>query len=249
MGRPRRIQYPGACYYIKLTGNKRQDLFRANQDRRQFLSLLRHHKRRYELKVHAYCLLSHDARLLVATRQTNLSLFIQAFNTTYTKYFNTRHNTAGHLFQGRYKALLVDQEQGLAQASRAIHLQPAKAGFKEKPWRYPWSSCPAYVESETGESLVDSRPVLARFAKIRIKQSVRYLKYLKEGLKSHSELKLPAVKTVPPEPVVKRHSPAQEAQRLLAEIAALGGMDEARLQSRIQWREVSALRRQAGCRG
>jgi len=187
MGRPRRIQFAGACYYIVLEGNNRQDLFLSSQDRRQFLSFLRAHKARYGLRVYAYCLLDHEAHLVLETSQPNLSLVMQGFNTLYTKYFNSAHNSSGHLFGGRYKALLVDPQAALAETTRFVHLLPLRSGLKEKPWRYPWSSCSAYVESEQGESLVDSEAVLARFAQVRLKQSVRYLQYIKDRMKSAAE--------------------------------------------------------------
>src|SRR5258708_3490953 len=148
MGRPTRIEFPGACYDVLLQGNNRQSIFLSNQDRRFFLKLLRDYKERYDLKIYAYCLMGHHAHLLLETGQQPLSRVLQAFNTVYTKYFNKQHNLLGHVFQGRYKALLVDKDHYLAEMTYYVHLEPVRAGLKEKPWRYLWSSCSAYVEAE-----------------------------------------------------------------------------------------------------
>jgi putative transposase len=256
--RPKRVQFAGACYFITLQGNNRQDIFQSNQDRRYFLSLLRAYKDRYGLKVYAYCLMGNEALLLLETAQANLSLVMQGFNTTYTKYFNAGHGASGHVFQGRYKALLVEKEAFLAEVTRYIHLHPARAGLKERPWRYQWSSCSAYVASHEDELLVDSEPVLSQLGKVRLKQSVRYLHFIKERMRSVSDLILPIVggtaigtktflakcqaKGETSEP--RSGSPA-EARRVIAEMAARHGLDEEKLLGRAQWREITAVRRQA----
>ena len=260
MGRAKRLQFPGACYYIVLQGNNRQDIFMSNQDRRYFLSLLRAYKDRCELKVYAYCLMAHDAHLLIETVRPNLSLAMQGFNTVYTKYFNGVHNTVGHVFQGRYKALVVDKEHFLAEMTRFVHLQPVRAGLKEKPWRYQWSSCAAYVESDQREPLVDSDAVLAQYGKLRIKQSVRYLQYIKDRLKSASDFVLPVARglAVGSEGFLSRMeergaSPAAapkaasmaDAKRILAEVAAKHGLEPEKLVGPLQWREIAAARRAA----
>ncbi|MBI4376687.1 MAG: transposase [Elusimicrobia bacterium] len=246
MGRPLRAQIAGACYYVRLAGNNRQDLFRANEDRRHFLALLRNRKERFELRIYAYCLLDPAIHLLLKTEKPNLSQFMQSLSTAYTKYFNHRHGVAGHLFQGRFQSRLLEPEEGLAEASRYIHLQPLKAGYREKPWRYPWSSCAAHFEGQAGETLVDTEPVLSRFAKIRIKQSVRYLQFLKDKMKAGQELGLPpsapGTQSAPPGNPQER---LIQAQRLLRELAAAQGIELSRLVGPLQWREIAALRRQA----
>lgn len=256
MGRPRRIQFPGACYAIVLRGNNRQDIFLSNQDRRCFLSLLRGHKDRYGLKVYAYCLMPQEAHLLIETTQANLAVVMQAFNTVYTKYFNAQHNTVGHVFQGRYKALLVDKDRWLLEMTRTIHLEPARSGLQGRPWRYQWSSCSAYVESDLKEPLVDSDAVLERFGRSRLKQSVAYLRYLKDskaaaagpppvlkGLVVGDEAFLSKILAASPGGAAPRHSPEAEARRIVAEMAARHGLAEEKLMGRLQWREVSAVRK------
>ena len=261
MGRSPRLQFPGACYYIELQGNNRQDIFMSNQDRRYFLSLLRTYKERCGLKIYAYCLMPHEAYLVLETSEANLSSVMQGFNTVYTKYFNSAHNTSGHVFRGRYKALLVDKDRMLAEVTRYVHLKPADGKLHAKPWRYQWSSCAAYVESDEREPLVDSDVVLSQFdGNTRLKQSVRYLQFIKYRLKSVSGLVLPIVggaaigsegflarlRELSAAPVPPRHSEtAAEAKRILAEMGERSGLGVEKLVGPLQWREVSAARRQA----
>lgn len=260
MGRPNRIQFPGACYHVMLQGNNRQEIFLSSQDRRYFLTLLRTYKERYEIKVYAYCLMANYVHLLIETQLPNLSKVMQGFNTSYTKYFNQQHNTQGHVFQGRYKALLVDKETYLLELTRYIHLAPIRDGLKDKPWRYPWSSCPAYVEAQSRDAIVDPEVALRRFAKSRQAQSLRYMQFIKERARD-AAVQPPTVRGLfvgsPAfaEAVAKRAGmvPAtartgkDEAQvkAILAEVMDKHGVDEERLFGRSQWREISTVRKEA----
>lgn len=259
MGRPARIQFSGACYHVVLQGNNRQDIFLTNQDRRYFLSLLKSHKERFDLLVYAYCLLPNAVHVVLETREPNLSRVMQGFSTMYTKYFNQEHNMSGHVFQGRYKALVVDKEAYLLDVTRNVHLEPARAGMREKPWRYPWSSADAYVEWGEGErdGLVDSDAVLRLLAKNRLKQSVRYLQQLKDRMKDPHGDVLPTVngvvvgtaafaRTVGGYPQVpETEDRVAASRRILQEIVAKHGIEEARLLGRSQWREVTQVRKVA----
>jgi len=258
MGRPKRIQFSGACYLVALQGNNRQDLFLSNQDRRLFLSLLKAYKDRYGLKVYAYSLLGHSVDLLIETPQANLSIVMQGFNTQYTKSFNAAHNTVGHVFQGRYKSWLVDKDTHLAEMTRYVHLACVRAGLQDKPWRYQWSSCAAYVEAQHKEPLVDSDAVLKRFGTPRLKQSVRYLQYIQERLRASDET-LPVLGGIAiggeqflervgahlDAPPASRPVPVEAARRIIAEVASRRGVSEEKILGRMQWREVSAVRREA----
>ncbi|MBI3551516.1 MAG: hypothetical protein HY077_03290 [Elusimicrobia bacterium] len=202
--------------------------------------------------------MSREVHVLLETSQGNLSTVMQGFNTLYTKYFNSQHNTTGHLFQGRYKALLVEAPQYLAEASAFVHLQPLRLGLKEKPWRYQWSSCAAYVESEESGPLIDSDAVLSSFGRQRLKQSVRYLKFIQDRMKMPG-YELPVVGGVAvgseeflakvlPKGAVEVAAPlgaGPEARKILAEVAASHGIDQEKLLGRLQWREISSVRRQA----
>lgn len=267
MGRARRIQFAGACYLITLRGNNRADIFVSSRDRRKFLGLLKAGQDRCGLKVYAYCLVLNRALMLLETSEPNLSLAMQALGTAYTKYFNSTHGAAGHVFQGRYQALLVDKERWLCETTRYVHLEPARAGLRERPWRYQWSSCPDYVRMPDKQSLVNPDEVLARFGKNRFLASVRYLKWLKERMNSACDIVLPLARGCAIghesflERVLARHGAAgadpggaarlgalARSRIILAEVAARHGLDQGRLTGRMRWRGICAARREAVCR-
>jgi len=154
MARPLRIHYAGAWYHITCRGNEKSPIFRDNKDRQKFLELLGERSQEFSLEVHSYCLMDNHFHFLLRTLLPNLARFMQRFNTAYIMYFNKRHDRAGHLYQGRYKAILVDADSYLLELSRYIHLNPVRlrrfegVPFEEKVKaleQYPWSSYGAYI--------------------------------------------------------------------------------------------------------
>lgn len=140
MARPLRIEYPGAFYHVTSRGNEQRDVFRSRRDREQFLSYLQSATERYGTVIHAYCLMSNHYHLLLETPEGNLSQIMRHINGAYTTYFNVKRKRAGHLFQGRYKGIIVDADAYAAELSRYIHLNPVRAGIVIKPEDYEWSS-------------------------------------------------------------------------------------------------------------
>ena len=124
MARPLRITYPGAFYHITSRGNERKEIYKTNRDREKFLSYLESATERYGAMIHVYCLLNNHYHLLLETPSGNLSQIMRHINGAYTTYFNTKRNRAGHLFQGRFKAILVDIDEYSKELSRYIHLNP-----------------------------------------------------------------------------------------------------------------------------
>lgn len=154
MGRPLRIEYPGAFYHITSRGNERKDIFKSQRDREKFLTYLQTATDRYSATIHAYCLMSNHYHLLLETPDGNLSQIMRLINGAYTNYYNTKRNRAGHLFQGRFKAILVEANEYAVELSRYIHLNPVRAKMAEKPEAYQWSSYRAYIgESKAPEWL------------------------------------------------------------------------------------------------
>jgi REP element-mobilizing transposase RayT len=146
LARPLRIEYPGALYHVTSRGNEKKDIFRSKKDREKFLSYLSSAWERHGAVFHAYCLMSNHFHLMVETPLGNLSRIMKHINGSYTTYFNVRHKRAGHLFQGRYKALLVQADTYAAELSRYIHLNPVRAKVVRSPEEYQWSSCRQYLE-------------------------------------------------------------------------------------------------------
>jgi putative transposase len=145
MARPLRIQYPGAFYHITARGNERKDIFRDERDRERFLGYLETAVVRYKAVIHVYCLMNNHYHLLMSTPAGNLSQILRHINGAYTVYYNKRHHRFGHLFQGRYKAILIDADEYAAELSRYIHLNPVRAGLANLPEGYPWTSYLNYI--------------------------------------------------------------------------------------------------------
>jgi REP-associated tyrosine transposase len=151
MARPLRIEYPGAIYHVLSRGDRREAIVKNDADRELFFELLERTCRRTGWQIHAYCLMSNHFHLVVETPRSNLSAGMQWLLGAYTQQFNRRHRLCGHLFGGRYKALLVDGRRGayLRQVCDYVHLNPVRAGMlgdKEKVHSYRWSSCAHYLK-------------------------------------------------------------------------------------------------------
>jgi putative transposase len=146
MGRQLRIEYPGAYYHVTARGNERKDIFKSNRDREKFLEYLQSSVERYGAIIHVWCLMDNHYHLLLETPQGNLSQIMQHVNGAYTNYFNTKRKRSGHLFQGRYKAILVEADEYAVELSRYIHLNPVRIGAVADPVSYRWSSCADYAD-------------------------------------------------------------------------------------------------------
>ncbi len=152
MARPLRIEYQGALYHVLSRGDRREAIVRDDADRKLFLEILERTCGRTGWQIHAYCLMTNHFHLVVETPRSNLSTGMQWLLGSYTQRFNRRHRLSGHLFGGRYKALLVDGRKGeyLRQVCDYVHLNPVRArmiGGKAAVHSYPWSSCAAYLQS------------------------------------------------------------------------------------------------------
>src|SRR5829696_2716098 len=155
MARPLRIQFPGAIYHVMARGNHRQPIFKHDQDRHLFLKTLRDTCEKTGWRVHAYVLMSNHYHLLLDTPEANLVAGMKWLQGTYTQRYNLKHGICGHLFQGRYKAVVIE-EQGtyLQVVSTYIHINPARAGLikigEQKLQSYCWSSYPLYLNGKRG---------------------------------------------------------------------------------------------------
>ena len=139
MARPLRIEFPGAVYHVTSRGNERKAVFRDDQDRKMFLDTLKGVTLRYNWLCHAYCLMENHYHLLIDTPDGNLSIGMRQLNGIYTQRFNKRHGRVGHLFQGRFKAVLVRKDSHLLEACRYVVLNPVRAGRVQRPEEWIWS--------------------------------------------------------------------------------------------------------------
>lgn len=153
MARPIRIEYAGAAYHVMARGNQGRAIFADDHDRRRWLGTLEESCDKTGWRIHAWVMMTNHYHLLLETPEANLVAGMKWFQGTYTQRYNSRHEVFGHLFQGRYKALVVDRAEGnyFGVVSTYIHLNPARAKLirigRERLERYPWSSYPSYLKT------------------------------------------------------------------------------------------------------
>jgi REP element-mobilizing transposase RayT len=186
MSRPIRIEFPDALYHVTARGDRREDIFEDDQDRQTFLSTLEQVISQFNWICHAWCLMDNHYHLLIQTPDGNLSKGMRQLNGVYTQASNRRHRRVGHLFQGRFKAILVDSDAYLLELSRYVVLNPVRAGMVKKPADWPWSSYRASVGLEPAAPWLAVDGLLAQFAKRRTLAQQRYAQFVVEGIKAAS---------------------------------------------------------------
>ena len=182
MGRPLRIEYPGALYHITSRGNEKRDIFLDRYDRRKFLDILEDYNDRHGILIHCYVLMDNHYHLVLETPLGNLLKVMHGINSAYTGYFNRKHDRSGHLFQGRYKGILVDKDAYLLELSRYVHLNPVKAGKADRPEAYKWSSYPGYVWKKKEVPWVEYSWVLSQFGPDNVNRRQNYRDFVNKGL-------------------------------------------------------------------
>ncbi len=194
MARPLRVQYPGAVYHVTSRGNERKEIFRSEEDKQEFLRILSTSLHIYKVKLHSYVLMENHFHLHIETPLGNLGEFMRHFNISYTSFYNRKYKRSGHLYQGRYKSILVDKDEYLSIVSRYIHLNPvrirsikSKTGEEKFEYlkEYRWSSLSGYIGNQK-EKIVDYGLVLSEYggdtAQGRREYRKRILRDIAEGL-------------------------------------------------------------------
>ncbi len=186
MSRPIRIEFPNALYHVTSRGDRREDIFEDDQDRQTFLSTLKQVGAQFNWICYAWCLMDNHYHLLIQTPDGNLSKGMRQLNGVYTQASNRRYRRVGHLFQGRFKAILVDSDAYLLELSRYVVLNPVRAGRVKKAADWPWSSYRASVGLEPAAPWLAIGGLLAQFAKRRSLAQQRYAQFVAEGIKAAS---------------------------------------------------------------
>jgi REP element-mobilizing transposase RayT len=181
MARPLRVEYPGAFYHVINRGNHREKIFKSARDHEKFIQYLEKAAERFALIIHTYCLMGNHYHLLVETPEPNLSMTMQWLNVSYATYFNRRHNRSGHLFQGRFGAILIEADAYLHHLSRYIHLNPVRAGIVNAPEQYRWSSYPAIVGEQIPPKFLKTSWLLSNFGKNKEEARKSYREFV-EGV-------------------------------------------------------------------
>jgi len=181
MARPLRIEFAGGLYHITSRGNAQQDIYTDNHDRAAFLELIDKTRARFVWQVHAYCLMGNHYHLLIETGTPTLARGMKLLNGCYTQFFNRKHRRVGHLFQGRYKAILVDKESYLLELARYIVLNPVRAGMVRTAAQWEWSSYRSTAGLAERSPLLTTDWILSCFADKRNQAQERYRRFVQAG--------------------------------------------------------------------
>lgn len=181
MARPLRLEFRGALYHVTSRGDGQEAIYQNDADRGLCLEVLANTVERYNWTVHAWCLMGNHYHLLIETPDSNLALGMRHFNGVYTQRFNRRHGRVGHVFQGRYKAILVQKDSYLLELARYIVLNPVRAGMVRRPQDWPWSSYRATAGLTAAPAWLQTEWVLSAFGQRRSGAQTRYRAFVAEG--------------------------------------------------------------------
>ncbi|MGH7884760.1 MAG: transposase [Thermodesulfobacteriota bacterium] len=184
ISRPLRIEYSGAFYHITSRGNEKKDIFRDETDFYNFLELLEKEIKQQRWKCYSYCLMNNHYHLLIEIHEANLVKGMTRLNGSYTQRFNKRHKRVGHLFQGRYKSIIVDKDNYLLELSRYILLNPVRANMVNKPEQWKWSSYRSMIGLDNDINFLERSYVLKYFGG----KAKKYKEFAEDGIGNASPL-------------------------------------------------------------
>ncbi len=182
MARPLRIEYPNAFYHITSRGNEQRAIFGSKGDYERLLGYFESATERYGARIHCFCLMPNHYHLLLETPRANLRRILHHLNTSYTNFFNAKTHRVGHLFQGRYRAILVEKDAYALELSRYIHLNPVRAHLVKEPSQYTWSSYLTYVEEERRWGWLERKFILGQLSSNEREARRRYQVFIREGM-------------------------------------------------------------------
>ncbi len=182
MARPLRIYYSNAVYHITARGNERKAIVQDDVDRERFVQILADMVAQYQVLCHAWVLMDNHYHLIIETPHANLSRAIRHLNGVYTQAFNRCHNRVGHLFQGRFTAILIEKEAYLLELSRYVVLNPVRAGMVRHPSAWVWSSYRATGGEEAVPDWLRVDGLLGQFGKQRGRAQQAYREFVSNGI-------------------------------------------------------------------
>jgi REP element-mobilizing transposase RayT len=182
MTRPLRIEFGGAIYHVTSRGDRREAIFVTDADRHQWLDLLGEVCERFNWRCHSYCLMDNHYHLLVETVEGNLSAGMRQLNGVYTQRHNRAHGRVGHVFQGRFKAIIVQRDSYLLELARYVVLNPVRAGICASPGKWPWSSYRSTVGEAEAPVWLETRWLLAQFGLSPAKALAAYIDHVQAGV-------------------------------------------------------------------
>ncbi len=181
MSRPLRLEFPNALYHVTSRGDRQEAIYEGDDDRRLFYEVLKGVYERYRWRIHAYCLMDNHYHLLIETPDANLSKGMRHLNGVYTQHYNTKHHRVGHVFQGRYKAILVQKDSYLMELARYIVLNPVRARMVRTAKDWPWSSYRATVGQADAPAWLYTDWLLSVFSKQKAAARRHYKQFVADG--------------------------------------------------------------------
>jgi REP-associated tyrosine transposase len=181
MSRPLRVQFPGALYHVTARGDRRESIFEDDRDRQALLQVLGQALERFDATCFAYCLMPNHYHFVLETRRANLSRLMRHVNGVYTQRCNRRHENVGHLFQGRFKAILVDRDAYLLEVCRYVDLNPVRAQLVKREQDWHWSSYRAHVGLADGPQWLNSLALWRQLAHGDAPGRKRYAAFVAQG--------------------------------------------------------------------
>lgn len=181
MARPLRIELAGGLYHVTARGDGREDIYLSDSDRAVWLAALGHVCQRFNWVCHAWCQMSNHYHLLIETPEANLAKGMRQLNGVYTQRFNRLNGRVGHVFQGRYKAILVERDSYLLELARYVVLNPLRAGMVKRLESWPWSSYLATCGQTPAPAWLQTDWILAQFGRQRASAIRKYVQFVHEG--------------------------------------------------------------------
>ncbi len=182
MSRPLRIEFPGGLYHVTSRGDRREVIFLDDEDRLYWLGLLGQVCQRFNWVCHAYCLMDNHFHIVVETVEGNLSAGMRQLNGVYTQWHNRTHGRVGHVFQGRFKAVVVQRESYLLELARYVVLNPVRAGLCDEPQDWPWSSYHATVGTAPKPEWLHTQWLLSQFGSKPRSARAAYVDHVRAGV-------------------------------------------------------------------
>lgn len=183
MSRPLRLELSGGLYHVTSRGDRQEDIYLDDTDRQAWLEVLAQCCERYNWAIHAWCQMTNHYHLIIETAEGNLSAGMRQLNGVYTQMVNRRHRRVGHVFQGRYKAILVERDSYLLELSRYVVLNPVRAGMVKHARQWKWSSYHAMVGAMPRPPWLQTDWLLGQFGRQRARQVQRYIEFVQDGVR------------------------------------------------------------------
>ena len=181
MARPLRLELAGGLYHVTSRGDGREDIYLSDADREDWLGVFAQVCQRFNWTCHAWCQMSNHYHLLIETPEANLAKGMRQLNGVYTQHFNRTHARTGHVFQGRYKAIMVERDSYLLELARYVVLNPLRAGMVKRLETWPWSSYLATCGQSASPEWLQTDWLLAKFGRQRARAIRKYVEFVHEG--------------------------------------------------------------------